>query len=144
MLTDEQIAVIAHGANLGYTHLIGDPWVDLAWVALPSWHRRAIIDGVRMVRAGLSPRELHGNWFGYYTRMGWVYGPVKNPDGRPPTHPCLRPWDVLPPEMRAKDILFREFVLAITRVPELAAAFGALSLRRPGERPRPGGLQESR
>jgi hypothetical protein len=127
VFTDEQIAIVAYAAaNNGYNHAIGDPWVDPVWTGLPPWHREAVIDGVRMARAGLSARELHGNWFGYYTRLGWVHGEVKNPDGDPPTHPCLLPWDELPAEMRVKDILFREFVAAMTRVSQWRTAPGAL------------------
>lgn len=44
---------------------------------------------------------------------GWVYGPEKQPDANPPTHPCLVPYADLPPVQRVKDGIFRSVVLAM-------------------------------
>jgi hypothetical protein len=42
---------------------------------------------------------------------GWVYGAVKDPEAK--THPCIMPFDDLPPEQRAKDYIFRGVVRGI-------------------------------
>jgi hypothetical protein len=41
---------------------------------------------------------------------GWVYGEVKDPDAKPPTHPCIVPFEELPPEQQFKDVLFKTIV----------------------------------
>jgi hypothetical protein len=115
VLTDEEAAVVAYEANRGYNHVIGDPWLDPPWPGLPQWYREAVIDGVRAVRAGLDPQQLHEHWCAYYRRLGWVHGPVKDADASPPTHPCLVPYEALPAAHQRKNILFREFVLAMSR-----------------------------
>lgn len=113
-LSDDQIAVIAYHAHRGYNHVIGDPWIDPPWPGLPQWHKDAIRDGVRAARAGLTPRQMHENWLAHYEALGWKHGPVKDADEK--THPLLVPYDDVPPEHRAKNVLFREIVQLLARL----------------------------
>ena len=115
MFSVDEIAAVAYHAHRGYNHVIGDPWIDPQWAALPEWHKEAVRDGVRAALAGLDPRQMHENWCAYYRERGWVYGPDKDPAADPPTHPCLVDYDDLPPEHQLKDTLFREFVLMLAR-----------------------------
>jgi hypothetical protein len=116
VLDNEQIAVIVHEAHRGYSYVIGDQWSDPPWDGLPKWRREAVIEGVRAVRAGLTPSQMHENWRSYYLSLGWVQGPSKDPDGRPPTHPNLLPYGELPPDQQRKDYVFRAVVLALLTI----------------------------
>ena len=42
---------------------------------------------------------------------GWQYGPLKDADLK--EHPCIVPFDELPPEQQAKDHLFKAIVDAL-------------------------------
>lgn len=68
--------------------------------------KREEADGVRKIADGQirSPEESHHAWSDLKINEGWRYGPVKDPAKR--EHPCLVPYDELPPEQRAKDRIF--------------------------------------
>lgn len=59
------------------------------------------------------PEASHISWSQQKLAEGWTYGPEKDPEAK--THPCLRPFDELPPEQQAKDFIFRGVVHALTR-----------------------------
>ena len=61
--------------------------------------------------AGNGPRESHAGWLAEKVATGWVYGPVKDPAAK--THPCMVPYDDLPPEQRAKDSIYVSVVRAV-------------------------------
>jgi hypothetical protein len=91
-------------------------------VVPPPWHRReqAFKDQfVRTVRTMCSedrktdPAELHDDWMEAYEAMGWVYGPVRDPDAK--THPDMVPFDDLHPREQAKDTVF----IALTEIARL-------------------------
>ena len=110
VFTDAQIAEMAHELHRGYNHVIGYPWDDPTWPALPQWHRDSVIDRVRAARArpGQSPRQLHDSWKAYFTRLGWKRGPARDPMKK--THPDLADWDDLTPAEQMKDVLFAGLV----------------------------------
>lgn len=112
--TVSQIAEMAYELNRAYNDVIANTWFDPPWNGIPPWYRNSIVNGVEGVLAGLPPRQLHHRWRVYYSRMGWRWGEAKDPVAR--THPNMVDWDVLPPEQRFKDILFREQVLMLARV----------------------------
>jgi hypothetical protein len=112
------IARIAHEVNRAYCAAIGDE-SQPPWDAAPDWQRQSAISGIEfhLRYPAASPNASHVNWLEDKRRAGWVYGPRKDPDANPPTHPCMVPFEALPVEQRAKDHLFR--AVAHTLIPYL-------------------------
>lgn len=50
------------------------------------------------------PEELHEDWMLAYRRMGWIYGPVRDPVAK--THPDLVPFGDLEQREQDKDAVF--------------------------------------
>jgi len=110
-MTAEEIAHVCHDANRAYSRTLGDeshpPWEDA-----PEWQRASAISGVQgLIDGTTSPAGLHERWAAEKRADGWTYGEVKDPEAR--THPCLVPYDDLPPEQRRKDALFLAVVEAL-------------------------------
>jgi hypothetical protein len=99
----EAAARAAHEANRAWCFANGDasqaPWDDA-----PDWQRASAVIGVEGVIAGNGPRESHACWLDEKRRTGWKYGPVKDPEKK--EHPCFVPYEMLPPEQKAKDAIF--------------------------------------
>jgi RyR domain len=51
-----------------------------------------------------SPEALHDDWVRAYEAMGWVWGPVRDPERK--THPDMVPYNELEPRERDKDAVF--------------------------------------
>ena len=111
-MTDEQIASIVHDANAAYCVTLGDN-SQPPWRYAPGWQRDSAIEGVRKTRSGeiTTPEESHKSWLAQKEADGWVFGDVKDPDKK--EHPCMVPYDQLPPEQRIKDALFQAIVGAL-------------------------------
>ena len=111
-MNDEQIAQVVHEANAAYCRTIGDN-TQLSWATAPEWQRDSAIDGVRKTRDGTitSPEESHKSWLAQKEADGWIFGDVKDPDKK--EHPCMVPYEELPPEQRVKDSLFQAIVGAL-------------------------------
>ena len=112
MLTDEQIASVAHSANRAYCHAIGDD-SQLPWAQAPQWQRDSAIVGVQHVRSNpdAPPSAAHDSWLSQKEADGWRYGTVKDLEKK--EHPCCVPYDMLPPAQRLKDALFVAVVKAL-------------------------------
>ena len=110
-LTIEQIAKITHEANRAYRDVIGEH-AGPSWEDAPDRQRESVMDGVRGWLDGSidTPADSHQAWLELKEQNDWVYGPVKSTDLK--THPCLLPYDELPPEQKLKDSLFSSIVLA--------------------------------
>lgn len=108
--TVELLARLSHEINRAYCAALGDA-SQVEWADAPDWQKDSARAGVRSVLNGeaASPEEQHALWMDLKIKEGWVYGTVKDADKK--THPCLTPYDNLPPEQRAKDHLFRAAVL---------------------------------
>jgi hypothetical protein len=102
----------AHEANRAWCLSHGDT-SQVAWDDAPEWQRSSAIKGVEGVLAGNGPRESHAGWLAEKEATGWTYGPVKDPVAK--THPCMVPYDQLPPEQRAKDGIFVAVAQAMLR-----------------------------
>lgn len=100
-------AKACHEANRIYCASIGDH-NQPRWEEAPAWQQSSAIAGVRAVIADplRGPGASHESWLEHKLKDGWVYGPVKDPDAEPPTHPCMVPFLELPMEQRMKDVLF--------------------------------------
>lgn len=106
------IARICHETNRAYCMTLGDT-SQLPWDEAPQWQRESVLQGVEDILCGLStaPAESHARWLTAKIQDGWVYGPMKDPVEK--THPCLQPYEALPPEQQKKDLLFVAVVLAL-------------------------------
>lgn len=107
------IARVCHEANRAWCEYQGD-FSQVSWEHAPDWQKDSAINGVKFVQANPAAGDSaqHENWMREKVKAGWVYGPEKNPDASPPTHPCLVPFDQLPLAQQFKDKLFRAIVLA--------------------------------
>lgn len=108
-MTNEQIAKVCHEANRAYCQGIGD-MSQPAWEDAPDWQKSSAINGVENARKPeTKPSDSHEAWLAEKAANGWKYGPVKDPEKK--EHPCFVPHADLPPEQKAKDVLF----LAVAR-----------------------------
>jgi len=98
-------AIAAHEINRLYCCAIGDR-SQLPWHEAPHWQRSSAILGAQMIKDDptTTPEQSHQNWMKAKLADGWTYGPIKDIDAK--THPCLLPYEQLPPEQRVKDTLF--------------------------------------
>lgn len=112
-----EIAQLAHEINRAYCASIGDN-SQPPWAEAPAWQRESAVAGVRAQWFNKDPRPeaSHEGWLAYKLADGWVYGPVKDPERK--THPCMVPYSELPPEQRAKDVLFVATVQAALALSE--------------------------
>ncbi len=108
-------AQAAHEANRAYCAALGDN-SQVTWEAAPDWQRESAIKGVEGVLRGNDPKQSHESWLEEKVRTGWKFGAVKDPDKK--EHPCMVPYEDLPPEQRAKDHVF------VNVVKSLATALG--------------------
>lgn len=110
----ERIAAVAHEVNRAYCAALGDtsqpPWEDA-----PEWQRVSARKGVdlHVDNPEAGPEASHKSWMAEKIATGWVYGEKKNPEAKPPTHPCIVPFSKLPKEQQAKDFIFRAVVHAL-------------------------------
>lgn len=120
----EACARAAHEANRAYCATVGDE-VAPPWPDAPDWQRKSSCDGVWAVLMGLvpTPQVGHARWLEQKLADGWTYGSVRNADKK--QHPCVLPYDQLPPVQRAKDELFIAVVVAMSRAIGEATGTGA-------------------
>jgi hypothetical protein len=112
VLTDEQVAEICHEANRAYCRGLGD-YHQPRWEDAPEWQRGSALSGVRLHRAkACGPEASHEAWYNEKKAQGWRYGPVKDPVNK--EHPCMVPFEDLPEEQQAKDVLFAAIVAALS------------------------------
>lgn len=110
----ESIAAICHEANRRYCSEIGDmsqkSWEDTTWAT-----RQSAIAGVIFVMQNptAAPSKAHDNWVKQKIQDGWKYGPEK--DETTKTHPCVRPYELLPDNQKIKDALFCSIVRSLTQ-----------------------------
>lgn len=111
----EAIARATHEANRAYCLANGDT-SQPSWDDAPDWQRTSARHGVVGALAGNTPEQSHEGWMREKLATGWSYGPVKDPERK--QHPCMVPYEQLPPEQRGKDALF----VCVARA--MAAALG--------------------
>jgi hypothetical protein len=121
--TVELLAQLAHEINRAYCAGLGDTsqtaWTGFhddaehspAELAAMTARNESARAGVRAVLNGeaSSPEEQHDLWMRTKLEEGWRHGERKDEIAK--THPCLVPYEQLPPEQRVKDHLFRAAVL---------------------------------
>jgi hypothetical protein len=104
-------ALLAHEVNRVYCDSLGDH-SQVPWAEAPEWQRSSVINGVRFVLENplATPAELHENWRQQKEAEGWTLGLVK--DALAKTHPCMMPYELLPPSHQTKDKLVQVIVRA--------------------------------
>lgn len=109
MLTNEQIAMVAHEANRAYCKALGDE-SQPCWDDAPKWQQDSAVNGVifHALHPEATPEDSHESWMREKFEDGWEYGEVKDPQKK--QHPCMLPYGELPTEQRTKDYLFRAVV----------------------------------
>jgi hypothetical protein len=105
------IARVCHEANRMLCLQLGDA-SQVRWDDAPSWQQDSAVLGVKAVlnNPNITPAMLHAGWLEQKRADGWEYGPVKDVASK--THPCCVPYEMLPPEQRFKDTLFKTMVEA--------------------------------
>jgi hypothetical protein len=108
-----QIAKVAHEVNRVWCEFNGDT-SQPTWADAPEWQRSSAMSGVRfhLENPDAGDAASHDSWMAEKVAAGWVYGDVKDPGASPPTHPCIVPFEELPPAQQFKDRLFRTIVHA--------------------------------
>lgn len=108
-MTRLQIAELCHEVNRAYCLALGDT-SQPPWASAPEWQTQSAVDGVvfQLAHPDSTPEESHANWMKVKLDAGWKYGEKKDEAAK--THPCIRPYDELPVEQRAKDYLFTAVV----------------------------------
>lgn len=99
------IARVCHELNREICILDGD-FSQEQWAYAPAWQRDSAVKGVdfRVANPDAPESAQHDAWMADKIADGWVYGEVK--DAKAKTHPCLVPYDQLPPMQRLKDAVF--------------------------------------
>jgi hypothetical protein len=104
----ERIAKVCYEVNRAYCQALGDH-SQSTWEYAPEWQRASVRMGVDLHTMGdFGPEASHISWMKQKLEEGWVYGEVKDPEKK--EHPCMVPFDLLPPEQRAKDYIFMTIV----------------------------------
>jgi hypothetical protein len=114
-MTINDIAMVCHEANRALCLANGDA-SQKPWPEAEPWQRESAIAGVtwRIEHMTAPASAQHHQWCDDKARGGWKYGPVK--DAEKKEHPCLVPFDKLPKDQQAKDVLFMSIVSALRRL----------------------------
>lgn len=114
-LAVKDIAKIAHENNRALCAAFGDD-SQLPWEDAPEWQRQSAMTGVLFLHTNPDApvSATHDSWSQTKVEEGWVWGEVKDPEAK--THPCLIPFDELPPYQQAKDHIFRATVLGLLKL----------------------------
>lgn len=104
-------ARVCHETNRAWCEFQGDT-SQVSWEDAPAWQCDSAINGVwfHLQNPDAGDSASHGAWMAAKVAAGWVYGAVKDADAK--THPCIVPFEALPPEQQFKDRLFRTIVHA--------------------------------
>lgn len=107
-----QAARICYEANRALCMSLGDG-SQRAWEDAAEWQHNGMLDGVewRLLNMNEPASAQHEQWMLRRLRDGWQHGEVKSEKLK--THPCLVPYEQLPPAQRAKDALFVGIVKAL-------------------------------
>jgi hypothetical protein len=111
----EDVAKICHEANKALCETQGDG-SQVSFEDAPDWQRVSAMKGVEFNLYNPDAHECaaHDEWMKEKIEAGWKYGPVKDSDKK--EHPCLVPFEELPIEQQAKDILFKAIENALSEL----------------------------
>lgn len=110
-MNKEDIARACHEANKALCEAYGD-YSQVDYDAAPAWQKKAIMNGVEFHLTGEhGPEATHENWMKDKQKDGWTYGAVKDREKK--THPCMVPYEKLPPMQKAKDRIIASIVRSL-------------------------------
>jgi len=111
-MTATDIAQICHEANKALCESTGD-FSQKSWSEAEDWQRESAILGVKFALENpeAPASAQHDAWMKDKLDAGWKFGEVK--DAEKKEHPCIVPYDQLPPHQQAKDHLFRGVVQSL-------------------------------
>lgn len=100
------IAKVCHEANKAFCEGLGD-FSQVSWVLAEEWQAISATKGVEYFIANPEAPDSaqHDAWMKDKLDDGWTFGVEK--DATTKHHPCLVPFEDLPPEQQAKDTLFK-------------------------------------
>jgi hypothetical protein len=112
-----QAARTAHEVNRIYCESLGDH-SQARWAEAPDWAQRSAVLGAKILaqNPNQTPEQSHQNWLNHKVREGWQYGKIKDPETK--RHPCMLPYEALPPAQKLKDALFQAVVRGVLDLPE--------------------------
>lgn len=115
VVTINDIAKQVYYTNKAWCEANGDFSFTKSWEEAPEWQRETNKKGVIFLinNQDAAPSASHESWMEEKRQQGWVYGEVKDPDAKPPTHPAYVPYEELPTMQKVKDYLFRGVVMAM-------------------------------
>lgn len=107
------IARTAHEVNRAVCEFHGDH-SQAPWSEAQPWQRESAVKGIAFAleNPDVPASTQHDAWMADKLADGWTHGEVKDADAK--THPCIVPYDQLPPEQRIKDHTFRAVVRGLT------------------------------
>lgn len=112
-MTPAEIAQVCHEASRALCESQGDPSQKPWGSAGP---RQLFSATACVLHAQANPdataADMHAAWCAGKRRDGWAHGPVEDAEAK--THPCLVPFEDLPPEHRRNDALFLAIVRALS------------------------------
>jgi hypothetical protein len=113
ILLIDTVAQICHEANAELCRAVNNDHTQPSWDDAPGWQRASARLGVEfhLSHPDASPAASHESWMAQKQKEGWTYGLFKNPEAK--EHPCMVPFEDLPPEQQMKDHLFRGIVHAL-------------------------------
>lgn len=111
----ERIAKVCHEVNRAYCASLGDH-TQAPWNMATEGTRASARSGVlaHLMNKDLTPESSHGIWLHHKKIAGWVYGERKDEIAK--THPCMIPYEQLPPEQKAKDYIFKSVVDSVREI----------------------------
>lgn len=106
------IAKVCHEANKALCEADGDFSHD-KWESAEDWQTSSAVRGVEYFIANqdVTDSAQHDAWMKDKLDDGWIFGVEK--DATDKRHPCLVPFDKLPPIQQAKDVLFKAICKAL-------------------------------
>ncbi len=100
------VAETCHNFNRVYCASIGDN-SQPRWKHIRDHQYDSVLSGVEfhLLNPDATDSSSHEEWLAYKKADGWVYGETKDEEKK--THPCMVPFDELPPEQQKKDANFK-------------------------------------
>jgi hypothetical protein len=117
------IAAVCHEANRALCRSLGDH-SQPTWPEAPDWQIQSAITGVEfnLVNPDAPASASHDSWLEEKRVNGWSWGLEK--DAELKTHPCYVSFDMLPPEQKAKDHLFKAIVTVLSPLLDGTESYG--------------------